>query len=121
MNRCVCRCVTKGLDPEITLAGAIMTAAPRCIPPDTQPMNALRTMTDNKFRHLPVVDSNTVVGILDITKLLFDAINALEKASSSSHALAETMNRIESNLDAVDGTNRHKVFLAQIRNEMVRP
>ena len=27
-----------------------------------------------------VVDSNTVVGILDITKLLFDVIGALEKA-----------------------------------------
>jgi hypothetical protein len=30
--------------------------------------------------HYQVVDSNTVVGILDITKLLFDVISALEKA-----------------------------------------
>ena len=32
--------------------------------------------------HWQVVDSNTVVGILDITKLLFDVISALEKAGS---------------------------------------
>jgi hypothetical protein len=77
--------------------------------------------------HWQVVDSNTVVGILDITKLLFDVISALEKAhrlrlpshssrrcahermvealwlvgaqaSNSSKSLIDTMDRIESNL-----------------------
>jgi len=37
-------------------------------------------MVSNKFRHLPVLDSDGAeIGLLDIAKCLYDAISALER------------------------------------------
>ena len=53
-------------------------------------MDALGTMVENHFRHLPVVDdSGAVVGLLDIAKCLNDAISKLEKAQDKSSSAAE--------------------------------
>ena len=46
-------------------------------------MEAMSTMVENHFRHLPVVDENGgVCGLLDIFKCLNDAISKLEKSQS---------------------------------------
>eukprot|EP00957_Ditylum_brightwellii_P183131 13948281-Ditylum_brightwellii.AAC.1 len=53
-------------------------------------MDALATMVENRFRHLPVVDdSGAVVGLLDIGKCLDDAITKLERAQEKSSSAAE--------------------------------
>ena len=53
-------------------------------------MDALGTMVENHFRHLPVVDdSGAVVGLLDIAKCLNDAISKLEKAQDKSSSAAK--------------------------------
>jgi CBS domain-containing protein len=53
-------------------------------------MDALGTMVENHFRHLPVVDdSGAVVGLLDIAKCLNDAISKLERAKDKGSSAAE--------------------------------
>ena len=46
-----------------------MTAEPVTVPPDTPVDEALRTMLDRGFRHLPVSDGDKVVGIVSMRDL----------------------------------------------------
>ena len=43
-----------------------MTKDPQTIAPDTEVRDALRTMVDAGFRHLPVVDGDRVAGMVSI-------------------------------------------------------
>jgi CBS domain-containing protein len=52
-----------------------MTKKPTTTSPDTPVREALRMMVDGGFRHLPILDGETVVGVLsmrDIAKALAD-------------------------------------------------
>jgi signal-transduction protein with cAMP-binding, CBS, and nucleotidyltransferase domain len=61
-----------------------MTPNPTYVSLDDPAMDALITMIENHFRHLPVVDSNgSVVGLLDISKCLSEAIARLEKLADN--------------------------------------
>lgn len=83
------RVVAKHLDASSTLVSHVMTKNPMCVAMSDSAMNAMSTMIENQFRHLPVVDeSGGVVGLLDIAKCLNDAISKLEKAQSKSEAAA---------------------------------
>jgi CBS domain-containing protein len=44
----------------------VMTRKPECIRPADHALDALRTMNDGGFRHLPVIDGNRVVGIVSV-------------------------------------------------------
>jgi CBS domain-containing protein len=46
-----------------------MTANPMTVPPSTAIEEALRTMLDRNFRHLPVVDGGRVLGIVSMRDL----------------------------------------------------
>lgn len=46
-----------------------MTADPVTVPPDTPAAEALRTMLDGGFRHLPVTEGDRVAGIVSIRDL----------------------------------------------------
>jgi CBS domain-containing protein len=46
-----------------------MTRHPMTVAPDDDTEDALRTMLDNRFRHLPVVDGGKVVGVVSIRDL----------------------------------------------------
>jgi CBS domain-containing protein len=46
-----------------------MTHDPRTVSPDTDTEDALRTMLDNGFRHLPVVEDSKVVGMVSMRDL----------------------------------------------------
>jgi len=87
------RVVAKQLPASTTLVSSVMTANPTCVTMSDSAMDALVTMVENRFRHLPVTDDNgAVVGVLDIAKCLNDAITKLERtqeknASSTDDAL----------------------------------
>lgn len=48
-----------------------------------------------KFRHLPVVEHGEVIAMVDITKLLYDAISRMEKAAEQGNAIAAAMEGVE--------------------------
>ncbi len=82
----------------------VMTPNPSCVSPQTSALVALKAMVSGKFRHLPVADHGRgnvnnvsvglfniyylyiiiVVGLLDITKCLFDVISRIEYAYEAS-------------------------------------
>jgi CBS domain-containing protein len=47
-----------------------MTADPVTVAPDTDLEDAAQIMLDNGFRHLPVVDGSTVMGIVSLRRVL---------------------------------------------------
>jgi CBS domain-containing protein len=58
------RVTAQGLDPEVTTIGEVMTASPHTISPDAFFGQALYTMSQHRFRHLPVIDKGNLVGIV---------------------------------------------------------
>ena len=84
------RVVAKGLDPGTTSVGAVMTRNPQCVSTEDSALDALCTMVDNHFRHLPVLDGEgRVVGLLDIARCLYDAISQLESLAAKGAAEQE--------------------------------
>ena len=75
------RVVAAGLPASSTGVSNVMTKQPSTVAMSGSAMEALVTMVENRFRHLPVTDDNgAVVGVLDIAKCLNDAISKLERS-----------------------------------------
>jgi CBS domain-containing protein len=86
------RVVAKFVDPGSTAVSEVMTPNPMCVAMTDSAMDALMTMVEHHFRHLPVVDSDgSVVGLLDIAKCLDDAISKLERKQNSNANTAENV------------------------------
>ena len=49
-----------------TRVSEIMTPDPVCVAPSDTVANCMELMTDNRFRHLPVVDGGDLVGLISI-------------------------------------------------------
>ncbi|MAI10477.1 MAG: CBS domain-containing protein [Rhodospirillaceae bacterium TMED167] len=57
------------LDPDATVLSDVMTANPDTLSPDDSPFNALELMSLRGYRHLPVVDGTSVIGMVSIRDL----------------------------------------------------
>jgi CBS domain-containing protein len=86
------RVIAKKVDPTSTLISEVMTANPKAVQSNDSATEALVMMISHKFRHVPVMDNEDVVGVLDIAKCLNDAISKLERsAASKSPSLAQDL------------------------------
>ncbi|MEA4838253.1 MAG: CBS domain-containing protein [Rhodospirillaceae bacterium] len=56
-------------NPDTTNIGAVMTRDPVTVPPETPIPEAKKLMLCKGFRHLPVVDSGRVLGIVSLRGL----------------------------------------------------
>jgi len=105
------RVVAKQLPVSTTSVSDVMTPNPTCVSVSDSAMDALVTMVENRFRHLPVTDeSGSIVGCLDIAKCLNDAITKLERAQEKSAFIADDAFK---NLQAAGG-NQHAVALQML-------
>ncbi|XP_062208157.1 CBS domain-containing protein CBSCBSPB3-like isoform X2 [Phragmites australis] len=87
----VLRVVAQNLSPEETLVEKAMTANPDCATSDTSILDALHSMQDGKFLHIPVIDKNgQIVACLDALQLTHAAISLVEGASGAND-VANTM------------------------------
>ena len=64
VNDMTYRVIAKGLDPDQTLLGEVMSPDPDTVSSDTTAIDALRLMQDGDYRHLPVVDGGRVLGLV---------------------------------------------------------
>lgn len=58
------RVVAEGRNPDATPLAEIMTPDPDTVGPDDTAIEALRMMRDGGYRHLPVVEDGTVLGVV---------------------------------------------------------
>ena len=63
------RVLAQSRDPDTTLIAEVMTRNPDTISPDETVAYALSVMNERGYRHLPVVDGETLVGIVSIRDL----------------------------------------------------
>ncbi|KAI7829541.1 hypothetical protein BC939DRAFT_10653 [Gamsiella multidivaricata] len=90
------RVVAEGLDIHTPIS-QVMTKNPYCVTTDTNATEALNKMVNGGFRHLPCLNSDgDVVGLLDITRCLYEALEKLEKAHKSSKQLADALQGMQS-------------------------
>lgn len=73
------RVVARGLDPQTTAVGEVMTRDPDTLKADDKPALALRMMRDRNYRHLPVVDDDgTVSAMVSVRDLYAFVLEDLE-------------------------------------------
>jgi CBS domain-containing protein len=60
----VCRMLAEGKSSTSTILAKVMTRNPETMLPGNTTIDALRRMQDGGFRHLPVVDNGTLLGIV---------------------------------------------------------
>ena len=58
------RTLAEGKDAAVTTLAQVMTPNPVTITPESRAIDALRTMSDGGFRHLPVVENEMIWGIV---------------------------------------------------------
>lgn len=63
------RVIAAGLNPDISTARDVMTADPDTLAPDDTASDAIRMMKSHNYRHLPVVEGDTVVGMVSVRDL----------------------------------------------------
>jgi len=69
------RVVAKQLDTAKTALADVMTTNPDTLRPDDNAQDALALMSAHRYRHLPVLDGETVVGMVSIRDL-FNVVKA---------------------------------------------
>lgn len=78
------RVVLENKDPKTTPVGDVMTAKPVAALSDVAMGEALATMSEHHFRHLPVVDEeNRVLGLLSIRDVLYNRVDKLSQELDS--------------------------------------
>jgi len=65
----ITRVVAPGRDPNTTPLGEVMTANPDTVKSSDAVLHALDMMNTKRYRHLPVVDRDKLVGIVSIRDL----------------------------------------------------
>jgi len=58
------RCLARKENPSEAQLKQVMTRKPLIMPPGRTAIEALRVMRDGGFRHIPVVDNGTVIGVV---------------------------------------------------------
>jgi CBS domain-containing protein len=82
-------CLAEGKDPTACTAMEIMTRNPITVTPDTSEGDAIRLIGQHQIRRLPVVEDNTVVGIVSVADLAKD----LENCPECIHDLASELSK----------------------------
>jgi len=71
------RTLAEGKNAEVTTLAQAMTPNPITIAPDRRAIDALREMNDHGFRHLPVVESGRIWGVVSRSDFLGIEIDRL--------------------------------------------
>lgn len=86
------RVIAQDLPPESTQVEKVMTPNPECATVDTPIVDALHTMHDGKFLHLPVVDKDGMaVAVVDVLHITQAAIATVGSSAGVNSEAASTM------------------------------
>ncbi|XP_009359422.2 CBS domain-containing protein CBSCBSPB5 isoform X2 [Pyrus x bretschneideri] len=86
------RVISQNLPPKTTLVGKVMTPNPECATVDTPILDALHTMHDGKFLHIPVLDRDgAVVAVVDVLHITHAAVATVGNTAGVSNEAATNM------------------------------
>lgn len=117
------RVVAAGENARNTPVSAIMTRSPMVTRDTTSATEALNTMVTRGFRHLPVCnEEGDVVGLLDIAKVFYEALEKLERAHGSSQKLYTALEGVQTEWgSAAGGHNAMMAYVDTLRQRMSLP
>lgn len=121
------RVVAAGIDARSTPVSAIMTRNPMVTRDSTSATEALNTMVTRGFRHLPVCnEEGDVVGLLDIAKVFYEALEKLERAHGSSQKLYNALEGVQNEWGPTasgvgQGQNAMMAYVEALRQKMSLP
>jgi len=72
------RGLAEGRDAAVTTLAQAMTPNPVTITPENRAIDALRAMSDGGFRHLPVVESGRIWGVISRSDFMGMEIDRLD-------------------------------------------
>ncbi|PWA01062.1 hypothetical protein BB558_002866 [Smittium angustum] len=109
------RCVAAQKNPNLTKVLDVATPNPLCITLDTLGIDALNTMVQKSFRHLPVCnDEGDVVGMLDIIKCMYEGMEKLDKTLMSTTNMYKALKGLEKEFNMQP--KQMERYLAEIKN-----
>ncbi|XP_058194969.1 CBS domain-containing protein CBSCBSPB1-like isoform X2 [Rhododendron vialii] len=86
------RVIAQNLPPDSTLVEKVMTPNPECATVDTPIVDALHTMHDGKFLHLPVTDKDgVVVAVIDVLHITHAAVATVGSTAGVTNEAASNM------------------------------
>ncbi|XP_068309026.1 CBS domain-containing protein CBSCBSPB1-like isoform X1 [Pyrus communis] len=86
------RVISQNLPPKTTLVEKVMTPNPECATVDTPILDALHTMHDGKFLHIPVLDRDgAVVAVVDVLHITHAAVATVGNTAGVSNEAATNM------------------------------
>ncbi|ETL89032.1 hypothetical protein L917_11962 [Phytophthora nicotianae] len=90
----ICRRVLAlNLNPEEVPVCNVMTRDIKYVSPNDSAIDALLSMQEGHFRHLPVVDGGSIAGVLNIGKCIYDVSKRLEHAMQSTDQLKASLEK----------------------------
>jgi len=88
------RMIARNLPADSTPVEKVMTLDPECATVDTPILDALRTMQERKFLHLPVMDRDgSIVCIVDVIDITHAAISIVESSGTGDEATISMIQR----------------------------
>ena len=72
------RLIARDLDPKRTSLGEIMTTDLKVAKPEDELLDWLRQMSNDRFRHVPVVEGGQLIGVVSIGDVVKSRITQLE-------------------------------------------
>ncbi|KAL4634493.1 hypothetical protein ACB092_04G203300 [Castanea dentata] len=115
------RVTAQNLPPQSTLVEQVMTPNPECATIDTPIVDALHTMHDGKFLHIPVVDRDgKVVAVADVLQITHAAVSTVggtagistEATNSMMQKFWDSAMALTSNEDEEDARSEGSLKLA---------
>ncbi|KAJ8634179.1 hypothetical protein MRB53_027515 [Persea americana] len=86
------RVIAQNLSPESVPVEKVMTPNPECATVDTPIVDALHTMHDGKFLHLPVTDRDgSIVAVIDVLHITHAAVATVGNSGGVPNEAASTM------------------------------
>ena len=69
-ERDLLRAIADSRHPDVGQVQSYMTSDPVTLPPDHSPSEAAQIMSERRFRHIPVMEGDDLVGIVSIRDLM---------------------------------------------------
>jgi len=84
------RVVGAGLDPKSSAVADVMTGQIQTAHPDMKAVDALKTMQDNGFRHLPVKENNKILGVVSLRDFIGKELTEIQDQQAIERSWAES-------------------------------
>lgn len=111
-------------DPRTLTAAEVMTRNPSTCAPSTHGLDALSTMVQGRYRHLPVEGADgKVSGVLDLSRCLYDALANLETMYTRAECLVQGLMDDQSSAcdDAEESKARQEAYFRRVKDGVLGP